>query len=124
MRLADIPHDKILLVRWRDIIEFHSREQAEIQDEDDYERVVPIVESLGRIVGVRRGMIALEPEWHIMKDHKEYEGHAGETVQLMPVGCIEAVYEMKIGKKIYKNPLFEDEVKEGHGTPTASASTQ
>ncbi len=111
-RVQDISHDKILLIKWRDILELHNKEGLDVKDEDDYDRVSPTVESVGKIFGVKRGMVALQPEWCPMKDHQDYEGSTGETIQLMPVGCIESIYELKIGKKLYKNPDFEDtEVK-------------
>ena len=115
MRLEEIPKEKILLVKWRDVVEFGSKEKEGIKDVDDFERVTPIVESVGKIFGVKRGMVALQPEWCPMKDHQDYEGNTGESIQLMPAGCIEAVYELKVGKRLYKNPQFEEDEKDAAG---------
>ena len=105
MQIRDIPKGTLVVVRWKDILwaEQHVRDE-------DIERTSPMFETVGKWVGAKRGLVVIKPEWGLMTDYEEYEGEAGQTSQIMPAGCIEAIYECKIGKRIYKSPPIKDEV--------------
>ena len=117
MQIRDIPKGTLVVVRWKDIL----WAEHPVRDED-IERTCPIFETVGRWVGAKRGLIVLKPEWGLMKDYDEYEGEAGQTSQIMPAGCIEAIYECKIGKRIYKAPTIKDEVETTDGASLAGTS--
>lgn len=112
MKVADIPREKLLLIRWKDILELHLSDDA--IDDEDYERRMPVMELVGRIKTIRRGIVVVETEWSLMKDFDEYKGEGGST-QLMPIGCIDSVFELKIGKRLYQNPDYREEAKKDAG---------
>ena len=124
MKITNIPKDKLLLLRWKDILELHDggSDEGLVRDEEDYDRLVPILELMGRIKTVRRGIIVVETEWNLMKDYDEYSG-SGPSTQLIPIGCIDSIFELKIGKCIYQNPDYREEPVKKDGTVSDSTKS-
>ena len=107
MNINDINPEKLVLIRWRDIV----LSNKSFLDED-IERISPQFELVGRIKAVRRGLAVIQMEWGLMKDYEdEYDGDAGKETQIIPVGCIELVREVKLGKTLYTKEIEPD----GHG---------
>jgi len=109
LKLNDLPIDKLVLIRWKDIIEYHQSDDT--YDPDDYSRKCPTFELVGWVKHLRRGILVVRPERGLtMDDEDGSEGFSGRSSQLIPAGCVDSVYELKIGKKLYSNPLYKDEV--------------
>ena len=111
MKIVDIPTDRPVLIRWKDIIEYHGSDDT--FDPDDYPRKSPTFEVAGIVKYIKRGIVVVSTEWGLSESDEAGDGFSGRSTQLIPAGCIEAVYELKIGKKLYTNPLY---TKEGGGS--------
>ena len=105
MSLKEIPIGQLVVVRWKDILWVEK-----IIREEDIERVTPVFETVGKIAHCKRGLLVIRPEWGIFKEYEDYEGEAGNTTQIIPMGCVEAIYECKVGKKFWTAPKVKDEV--------------
>lgn len=116
--LSKISPGKLVLVRWRDIV--WSKKGI---DDEDIEHVSPQFELIGKFKCVKRGIAAIQVEWGLLKDYEdEYDGDAGNEMQIMPVGCIELVREVKLGKTLYKKDetTKEPEINAGAGSTKQS----
>lgn len=110
MKLNDLPQDKLVLIRWKDILEYHGSDDT--YDPEDYPRKCPTFELVGFIKYIKRGIVVIRPERGIMMDDEDAsDGYSGRSSQLIPAGAIESVYELKIGKKIYSNPIYSKDEK-------------
>jgi len=105
-KLADLK-GKLVLIRWVDILEMHGCD--DVLDPADYEKKIPVFEIVGKIKHVRRGIVVVTVEWAQMADYEDYDGDAGKTTQLIPAGCIESIFELKVGKKAYQKPIPKDD---------------
>ena len=99
-KLSDICSDSIVLVRWRDIV--HLEEGYHPEDGGTMDTISPILEFVGRLIKVKRGIAAFQMEWDVFR-HTGYdmEGAAGHETQLIPVGCIESLHELTVGKCLF-----------------------
>lgn len=100
MNLNEIPDNKLVLIRWQDIVYFAKGMHPEDTIEDM--AATATLEIVGRLTHTHRGIAVVQVEWPVMS-HEKYddEGEAGRSTQLIPTGCIQSVHELKIGKKLY-----------------------
>ena len=108
-KIHEIDPDKLVLIRWRDIVELKDGLEPRDRDTDDLDAILPVIETPGKVIKVARGIAVVKTEWQLnTRADYAFEGHAGCSTQLVPVGCIDAIYEIKIGKKIYAAPKEEE----------------
>lgn len=117
MNLNEIPDNKLVLIRWQDIVYFAKGMHPEDTVEDM--AATAILEIVGRLTHVRRGIAVVQVEWPVMS-HEKYddEGEAGRSTQLIPTGCIQSVHELKIGKKLYVKETEPDGGRPGRTDST------
>lgn len=114
-KITDVPLDKPVLIRWKDIIEYHGSDDT--FEPDDYPRKAPTFELVGMIRYIKRGIVVVKTEWGLTAEDEEgSDGFSGRSSQLIPAGCIESIYELRVGKKLYGNPIYTKDVK-GNGNP-------
>ena len=120
MKISDLPKDKPVLVRWRDIV--HLKDGLRPEDSDAFDTIVPILEFIGKFIKAKRSIMAFEMEWEVT-NHNQYEfieaeGTAGHETQLVPIGCLESIHEVNIGKCLYQRG--KGAVKKTNGIPADS----
>ena len=119
MNINEINPEKLVLIRWQDIVYFAKGMHPE--DTIDDMAATAMLEIVGRITHVYRGIVVVQVEWPVMS-HEKYddEGEAGRSTQLIPVGCVMSVHELKVGKKLYIKEPDEDGGRSGRTDSTES----